>query len=219
MVVADLADSTPVVDEIASRGGRALAARVDVSEAESVEAMVRDTVSTFGHVDVLVNNAAYYLTLTQGPFEDIPVAEWDRAFAVNVKGPWLCARAVYPHMASQGSGRIINVSSTTVWDGTTGFLHYVATKSAMLGFTRALAREIGKEGIAVNTVTPDYTPHNQDFISRQDPDLDAIITSRRVFQRTQRPEDMVGVVLFLASEESRWITGQNFLVNGGGVFQ
>ena len=136
-----------------------------------------------------------------------------------MRGPWLCSRAVYPWMQAQGSGRIINVSSTTVWDGTPGFLHYVGTKSAMLGFTRALAREIGPAGITVNTVTPDYTPHNATFAQTQPSDLDDLLTMRRCFKRSQHPDDMVGVVLFLSSPLAAQVTGQNFLVNGGGVFQ
>jgi 3-oxoacyl-[acyl-carrier protein] reductase len=219
VVAADINDPQPVADQIVAAGGRALGLRVDVSDQLSTEQMARSVLDSFGRVDVLINNAAYYLTLTQGPFEDIPEQEWDRAFAVNVRGPWLCSRAVFPHMAAAGSGKIINVSSTTVWDGTTDFVHYVATKAAMLGFTRALAREAGPLGIAVNTVTPDYTPHDSDFAGRQAADLDVLITSRRCFKRSQQPGDMVGVVLFLSGPDSDHITGQNFLVNGGGVFQ
>jgi NAD(P)-dependent dehydrogenase (short-subunit alcohol dehydrogenase family) len=219
MVAADIADSQPVADEIIAAGGRAIAVRTDVSDQQSTKEMASAALGSFGRVDVLVNNAAYYLTLTQGPFEDIPALEWDRAFAVNVRGPWLCSRAVFPYMKAAGYGKIINVSSTTVWDGTTDFVHYVGTKAAMLGFTRALAREVGPLGIAVNTVTPDYTPHDSEFVSRQAADLDEIITSRRCFRRSQRPDDMVGVVLFLSGPGSDHITGQNFLVNGGGVFQ
>jgi len=219
VVVADVVDPQPVVDEVQTAGGRAIAVRLDVSNPAATQGMVGQVVDSFGRIDVLINNAAYYLALTQGPFEDIPQLEWDRAFAVNVRGPWLCSRAVYPVMRSVRSGKIINVSSTTVWDGTTGFVHYVATKAAMLGFSRALAREVGPFGIAVNTVTPDYTPHNAEFAERQAADLDGLITARRCFKRSQRPDDMVGVVLFLSGPDSDHITGQNFLVNGGGVFQ
>jgi len=219
VVTADIEDAQPVVDEICADGGRAVALRVDVSNQASTQDLARGTVEAFGRVDLLVHNAALYLNLTQRPSEEIPPAEWDRAFAVNVRGPWLCAAAVFPFMSEQGSGRIINVSSTTVWDGTTGFLHYVATKAAMIGFSRALAREVGPSGVTVNTVTPDYTPHNREFVERQAPDLDDLITSRRCFKRTQRPEDMVGVVVFLSGPGARYLTGQNFLANGGGIFQ
>jgi NAD(P)-dependent dehydrogenase (short-subunit alcohol dehydrogenase family) len=219
VVLADIGDPQPVVDEIEAASGRALGLRVDVSDPASTQDMAKSAASTFGHVDVLINNAAYYLKLTQGPFEDIPEQEWDRAFAVNVRGPWLCSRAVYPYMKSARSGKIINVSSTTVWDGTTDFAHYVASKAAMLGFSRALAREVGLFGITVNTVTPDYTPHDAEFVNRQAADLDDLITARRCFKRSQRPDDMVGVVVFLSGPHSDHITGQNFLVNGGGIFQ
>jgi 3-oxoacyl-[acyl-carrier protein] reductase len=219
VAVADVVDPQPVVDEIRAAGGRAMGVHVDVSDQRATQDMASQVYESFGRIDILINNAAYYLTLTQGPFEDIPAPEWDRAFAVNVKGPWLCSRAVYPLMKSAHSGKIVNVSSTTVWDGTTDFVHYVATKAAMLGFSRALAREVGPFGIAVNTVTPDYTPHNAEFVERQAADLDDLITARRCFKRSQRPDDMVGVVLFLSGPASDHITGQNFLVNGGGVFQ
>lgn len=192
---------------------------VDVSDEASTKAMALAVEEVYGRIDVLVNNAAFYLQLTLGPFDEIPVSEWDKAFAVNVRGPWLCARAVQPVFARQQSGSIINVSSTTVWDGTPGFLHYVATKAAMIGFSRSLARELGKDNVRVNTVTPDYTPHDPDFISRNPSDLDDVLTARRAFRRSQKPEDMVGVVLYLASDASANVTGQNFLVNGGSVFQ
>src|ERR671925_1918937 len=120
--------------------------------------MAKATADRFGKIDVLVNNAAYYTTMKRGWFTELDVEEWDKAFAVNVRGPWLCAKAVHPYMKDQRYGKIINVSSTTVWDGTPNFLHYVATKAAIIGFSRALAREVGEDNIAVNTVTPDYTP-------------------------------------------------------------
>jgi NAD(P)-dependent dehydrogenase (short-subunit alcohol dehydrogenase family) len=219
VVAADVSNSDAIVSEIRAGGGQAMGFKVDVSNEQSTKAMVAAVEESFGRIDVLVNNAAFYLRLTLGPFTEIPIDEWDKAFAVNVRGPWLCSRAVYPVFARQGGGKIINVSSTTVWDGTPGFLHYVATKAAMLGFTRALSREVGKDNIRVNTVTPDYTPHDPDFISRNASDLDDILTARRAFRRTQKPADMVGMVLYLASDASANVTGQNFLVNGGSVFQ
>jgi 3-oxoacyl-[acyl-carrier protein] reductase len=218
VMVADLLEGEDVVREVVEVGGAADWVQADVTDPSSTEAMARATADRFGKIDVLVNNAAYYTAITRARFDELEIDEWDRAFAVNVRGPWLCARAVYPYMKRQRYGKIINVSSTTVWDGTPNFAHYVATKAAIIGLTRALAREMGDDNIAVNTVTPDYTPHDPAYASRQ-PELDRILTARRCFKRTQVPEDMVPTVVFLAGAASDFITGQNFLVNGGSVFQ
>ena len=218
VMVGDIAEGEDVIKEITAAGGAADWVRTDVTDRTSTEAMARATTDRFGRIDVLVNNAAYYTAMKRGRFDELDVDEWDKAFAVNVRGPWLCARAVYPYMKAQRYGKIINVSSTTVWDGTPNFLHYVSTKAAMIGFTRSLAREVGEDNIAVNTVTPDYTPHDPAYVAKE-PELDARLTARRCFKRTQVPEDMVPTVVFLASAASDFITGQNFLVNGGSVFQ
>jgi 3-oxoacyl-[acyl-carrier protein] reductase len=217
VVVADLRDGGPVVEEITAAGGAADAVQVDVSDRASTEAMARFAAERFGRIDVLVNNAAHYMAVEQRPFPEISLEDWDLAFAVNVRGPWLCARAVYPYMRGQRYGKIINISSMTVMDGTMNFAHYVATKSAIVGFSRALAREVGEDNICVNTVTPDYVPHDRDYASRE-PELDALLSGRRSFKRTQTPEDMVGTMVFLSGPGSDFITGQNFVVNGGRAF-
>jgi 3-oxoacyl-[acyl-carrier protein] reductase len=204
--------------EIEERGGEALPLAVDVSDLASTDAMASGTMEAYGSIDVLVNNAAMYTSIRHARFEDITVEDWDAAFAVNVRGPWLCARAVAPFMRRQGSGRIINISSMTVADGTPGFLHYVGTKAAVVGLTRSLARELGDDGIAVNTITPDYIPHDKDYASQQPEWLDDWIISARCFKRMQQPEDMVGAVLFLAGPWSEFMTGQNLVVNGGRRF-
>jgi 3-oxoacyl-[acyl-carrier protein] reductase len=219
VMVADIANADDVVKEIVGAGGAADSVRVDVTDQSSTEEMAKATAKRFGKIDVLVNNAAYYTAMKRAWFTELDVEEWDKAFAVNVRGPWLCSKAVYPYMKEQQYGKIINVSSTTVWDGTPNFLHYVATKAAMIGFSRALAREVGDNNIAVNTVTPDYTPHDAAYAAAQPADLDARLIGRRCFKRRQEPEDMVPTVVFLASAASDFITGQNFLVNGGSVFQ
>ena len=219
LMIADIVDGEDVVKEIVRAGGAADSVRVDVTDQSSTEAMAKATTDRFGKIDVLVNNAAYYTAMKRAWFTELDVEEWDKAFAVNVRGPWLCAKAVFPYMKEQHYGKIINVSSTTVWDGTPNFLHYVSTKAAMIGFSRALAREVGEDNIAVNTVTPDYTPHDPKYAAAQPPDLDATLIARRCFKRRQEPEDMVPTVVFLASAASDFITGQNFLVNGGSVFQ
>jgi len=217
VVVADLADATPVADEIRAGGGEAEAVRVDVTDLRSTEDMARTALERFGRVDVLLNNAGWFKQAFRGPWTDIDVEEWDRSFAVNVRGVWLCCRAVVPYMRSQGSGKIINIGSNTVWKGTAGFLHYVSAKSAINGLTRALAREVGDAGISVNTLCPDYIPDAE--MLEAVPEADAFVVGQRVFQRTEVPEDMSGAVVFLAGSGSDFITGQSLLVNGGVVFQ
>ena len=146
--------------ELRAAGHRALEAPTDVSDEASVKRMVARTLETFGRIDVLVNNAAIFASVgfTHAPHDQISVAEWDRMFAVNVRGVWLCCREVIPHMRERGTGKIINIASGTAWKGTPNMLHYVTSKAAVAGLTRALAREIGSTtGICVNTVAPGYT--------------------------------------------------------------
>jgi 3-oxoacyl-[acyl-carrier protein] reductase len=217
IVAADIADCSDVVASVKAIGGETLAVHADVSNVASTEAMAAAAVDRFGRIDALVNNAAFYTSVTHGPMEDVPLAEWDLCFNVNVKGPWLCTRAVVPPMKEQGRGRIVNVASMTVNDGTPGFPHYVASKAAIWGLTRSLAKELGPSGIAVNTLTPDYIPHDEEYAAQQ-PHVDEIITSRRAFQRTMVPEDMVGTLIYLLSPLSSFVTGQNIWVNGGSGF-
>ena len=217
VVVADLVDGTPVVEEIEAAGGKAIAVHTDVSDPASTEALARAAAEHFSRIDVLVNNAAYFKQVKRGPFEELDVDEWDRAFHVNVRGVWLCCRAVYPAMKEQRYGKIINVSSNTVWKGVPWFLHYVASKSALLGLSRALAREVGEHNIAVNTIAPDLIP-DEEMLTTRATEHEMVI-GQRVFKRTQTAEDMVGVVVFLAGPGSDFITGQSFLVNGGAHFQ
>ena len=180
LAVADMADSSEVVTEIEDLGAEAVSITVDVSDVASTEAMAAATVDAFGRIDALVNNAAFYMAATHAPFEDLTPEEWDLCFAVNVKGPWLCSRAVVPTMKAQGSGRIVNIASMTVNDGTPGFLHYVSSKAAIWGLTaRSMASELGPHGIAVNTLTPDYIPHDEKYAALQPRD-------RRVHQGAPR---------------------------------
>jgi 3-oxoacyl-[acyl-carrier protein] reductase len=218
VAVADLGDPEPVVREIEQAGGTATGVRVDVSDRESTEAMVRAVVASFGRLDVLVNNAGYMTGAAQLPFDELDVAEWDKPFQVNVRGSWLCAKAAAPVMRQQNYGKIINISSMTVADGTPTLLHYLSSKAAIIGLTRGLARELGQYHITVNTVTPDYIPHDKDYDARQPSGQGDWIISRRCLTREEVPEDMVGVVAFLAGPGSDFITGQNIAVNGGSAF-
>jgi 3-oxoacyl-[acyl-carrier protein] reductase len=190
---------------------------VDVSDPSSTGAMAAAVVERFGRIDVLINNAGYFTQIVKKPFEELTVEEWDLAFAVNVRGTWLCCRAVAPTMKAQRSGKIVNTSSMTVPSGIPGFLHYVSSKSAIVGLTRAPARELGEWGISVNTITPDYVPHDEEYAARQ-PEMAALLASQRAFKRDEVPQDLVGTILFLAGHGSDFVTGQDFWVNGGRLF-
>jgi NAD(P)-dependent dehydrogenase (short-subunit alcohol dehydrogenase family) len=217
IVIADIGDSEEAVTEIRAEGGTVEAVAVDVADEASTQKMVAFAVDCFGGIDVLVNNAAYFTSIEMGPFDKIEVDEWDKCFAVNVRGAWLAAKAVTPYMKDQSYGKIINISSMTVPDGVPGFAHYVSSKAAIVGLTRALARELGSWNVGVNTLTPDYIPHDVD-LDAKNPGIDDMLVAARSFQRTQVPEDMVGAAIFLAGPESDFITGQNIYVNGGRWF-
>jgi 3-oxoacyl-[acyl-carrier protein] reductase len=205
-----------VADQTESDAGD-LYVHVDVSDPESTEAMATAVLERFGRIDVLINNAGYFTQIVKKPFEELTVEEWDLAFAVNVRGTWLCCRAVAATMKAQRSGKIVNTSSMTVPSGIPGFLHYVASKSAIVGLTRALARELGEWGVCVNTISPDYVPHDPEYVGRQ-PEMSALIANQRAFKRDQVPEDLVGTILFLAGHGSDFVTGQDLWVNGGRLF-
>jgi 3-oxoacyl-[acyl-carrier protein] reductase len=217
VVVADIEDPAPVAAEIEADGGTALGLHVDVADPVSTQKLVDTTVERFGRIDVLVNNAGYMTAIVKRPFEEIPVDEWDHAMAVNVRGTWLCCRAAVPVMKRQRSGKIVNTSSATVASGVPGFLHYVSSKAAVVGLTRALARELGEWGICVNTVSPDYIPHDPGYHARQ-PEMADMLREQRCLKRDATLEDVVGTVLYLAGHGSDFVTGQDLWVNGGRLF-
>lgn len=216
VVIADLLDGSPVVEELADSGGEAMAFTTDVSDEASTEAMAAAAVERFGRIDALINNAAMFSETTRGAFDELTVEEWDRTFEVNVRGVWLCIKAVHPHMAARGYGKIINIASNTCYKGTIGFPHYVASKSALLGLTRCLANELGPDGITVNVVSPDLIP-NPD-LRPTDAVSDDFVVAGRALRRTQTAEDMVGTIIYLCSSGSDFVTGQGLLVNGGAYF-
>ena len=213
VVVADMADSSALIADLRAGGHQALGVSVDIADKDSTEAMARAALDEYGRIDVLVNNAAFFKAVTRGPFEDISVDEWDLTMAVNVRGPWLCSRAVLPAMKQQEYGRIVNISSNVVWKGVPGFLHYTTSKSALVGFTRAMAREVGEYGITVNNVAPDFIP--DDYLREHQPGNEDAVNAQRAIKRTSVPEDMVGTVLYLTSDDASFVTGQAILVNGG----
>ena len=218
VVIADVADPVAAAEKLGP-ADRVLGLRADVGDATAVRGMVDEALGRFGRIDVLVNNAAVFASLKPQRFDQIPEAEWDRVMAVNVKGAWNCVRAVTPAMRRQGGGRIVNVASAIVAKGTPFLLHYVTSKGAVVAMTRALARELGPDGIAVNAVAPglilsDTVQANPDITAFQ---VSAIMQARSL-RRDAFPEDLEGTVVFLASEESSFMSGQTLVVDGGSVF-
>jgi 3-oxoacyl-[acyl-carrier protein] reductase len=218
VIAADILSCAETVATVQEAGGEAVGVAVDVADVQSTQAMADQTVQRFGRIDILVNNAAIYGGLKLTPFEHIPEAEWDRVMAVNVKGIWLCSKAVVPTMKQQGKGKIINISSDTIWMGVPLFLHYVASKGAVFALTRALARELAGSGINVNTITPGYT-RTEAAQGIADPEtvarLREWVVDQQIIKRSAEASDLTGTVVFLASEDSDFITGQTINVNGG----
>ncbi len=207
--------SQDMVKDIQQAGGQALAVTCDVSRQADVEAMVDQAARKFGGVDILINNAAIY---PSRPWTEITEEEWDRVFAVNIKGYYLCARATYPHMKARGGGKIVNISSVTFalgkWDK---LLHYVSTKGAVVGFTRALARELGAERINVNCIAPGAFPTDAEKIHPDPEGYNRFVLENQMIKRRGMPEDIANAVLFLVSPLSDFITGQMLVVDGGWV--
>jgi NAD(P)-dependent dehydrogenase (short-subunit alcohol dehydrogenase family) len=216
-VVADVQidNAERVKAEIELRGGRALAAIVDVADPASVEAMVATVLDAYGRLDVLVNNAAIFSTLKKRKFFDVPLDEWDQVMRVNINGPFLCARAVAPVMRQAGWGRIINIASDAVPKGVMNYLHYVTSKSAMIGFTNAMARELGEYGINVNCIRPGAVATEVDREVNPTLDLRKSQIAQQCIKRGMEPPDLVGLVMFLSSPASAFVTGQTMACDGG----
>ncbi|MFQ5683418.1 MAG: SDR family NAD(P)-dependent oxidoreductase [Candidatus Binatia bacterium] len=215
VVVADILDGEKVVREIEQSGGEALSLKINVSKEEDTQRMADETVKRFGRIDILVNNAAIFLSIQRRPFHEISAEEWDQVSCVNIKGPFLCTKAVFPQMSEQKSGKIINISSTTAMAGTPLFLHYVTSKAALIGMTRSLAREMGEYGICVNALAPGLVQHEGQTVPKEFTEFQL---KARSLKRLQIPEDLTGALIFFASSASDFVTGQTLLVDGGSVF-
>ena len=203
--------------EIRDLGGEALPIHLDVGNPESIEEMTRLAMKRFGRIDVLVNNAALYSVLDRISFTEITTDEWDRVMTINVRGVFQCSQAVYPHMKAQGKGKIINISSGAVFTASSNMAHYVTSKMAVIGLTRALAREMGKDNICVNAITPGATASGVNE-RLSPPERLSAKAAQRCIPRVQKPEDLAGTVVFLASDDSDFMTGQVLNVDGGLVF-
>jgi NAD(P)-dependent dehydrogenase (short-subunit alcohol dehydrogenase family) len=222
LVIADIVDGNNTVNDVAKAGSEAIFVETDVTYQDQCDAMVKAALDHFGTVDILVNNAAMYANIIKKPFEEITTEEWNRLMEVNATGPFHCTKSVFPVMRAKG-GKIINVASSVAFEGAAGMPHYVASKGAVVAFTRAMARELGAYNININSLAPGYTQseasikiqkHRQD----EGPDPEQLMLQKRCLKRTETPTDLVGTAIFLASGMSDFITGQLILCDGGSFF-
>jgi NAD(P)-dependent dehydrogenase (short-subunit alcohol dehydrogenase family) len=221
VVIADLLETegAEAVAAIGTKGGRAVFQRVDVSDPDSTEAMARRAVTEFGSIDILVNNAAMFASLIGGPLDEITIERWDRTMAVNVKGPWLCIKAVVPHMRARGGGAIVNQSSISAF-GMAYMLDYTASKAAVIGLTKSVASELGRDNIRVNCIAPGGTA-TEGYAQIMGGNM-AVAEERakatQLIAEQMTPEAMVGTLLHLVSDGARFVTGQTLVVDGGKYF-
>ncbi|MEO5882021.1 MAG: 3-oxoacyl-ACP reductase family protein [Caldimonas sp.] len=219
VVVADLSGAEQAAEALSDRGLCAVGLRVDVSSETQVDAMATRAEEVFGRVDVLVNNAGIYSSLTPKPFEELTVDDWRQVLDVNVIGVFLCCRAVLPAFKRSGGGRIINISSGVAFKGNPWMAHYVASKGAVVSLTRALASELGRHNVLVNSVAPGFTL--SDGVHRNPALVEGVRESSlrgRVLARDMVPADLVGAVEFFAGSQAAFVTGQTLVIDGGAYF-
>jgi 3-oxoacyl-[acyl-carrier protein] reductase len=215
VVAADMNPADETVGLIERAGGTAIAVEVDVSDAGSTEAMAQAALERFGRIDGLVNNAAYFREVKLTPYEEIDPGVWDRIFAVNVKGIWLCCKAVLPALREQQSGSIVNIASVVAVAGQPGYLHYVASKGAVLSMTKGLAKELGAHGVRVNVIAPGFVITGA--TQNRPVEWQQSFLKARALSREQKPDDLVGTALYLLSDLSGFVSGQTIVVDGGHI--
>jgi NAD(P)-dependent dehydrogenase (short-subunit alcohol dehydrogenase family) len=219
VVIADRAGADQAAERLTQDNRQAIGITTDVSSADNTRAMAKAAVDAFGGIDILVNNAGIYSTLTPRPFEEIDPAEWRRVMEVNTLGVFLCCRAVLPAFKARGGGRIVNISSGVAFKGNPYMAHYVASKGAVVSLTRALASELGRYNVLVNSVAPGFTVSDG---VQQNPTLIAGVKEPslrgRVLARDMTPADLVGAVAFFAGPDAAFVTGQTLVVDGGAYY-
>ncbi len=216
VVVCDILDPRQTVESIQSAGFPAMGRIVDITDDVQASGLVAAAIEAYGQVDILVNNAALFGGLPRTRFTEISNADWDQVLITNTRCVFIPTRAVVPHMSERRQGKIINVASTTVHNGTPFLLHYVASKGAVVAMTRSLARELGEFGIAVNCIAPGLTMSDAAKTGSTAAALERSIQARS-FKREQVPEDLIGPLLFLAADDSGFMTGQTLVVDGGAI--
>jgi 3-oxoacyl-[acyl-carrier protein] reductase len=220
VVIADIDERAgqSVAAALGESGLSAWARTTDVRDYKSIEGLVHETVERFGRIDVLLNNAAIYVTehLWKGPVEELALDEWDRVMEVNLKGVFLCCRAIIPVMKTQKSGKIINIASGTFFSGTGNMPHYTTSKGGVIALTRVMARQLGQWGINVNCMTPGSTMSEEVVTDEVRRRRESSVRGR-AFSRVELPEDITGTALFLASSDSDFMTGELLVVDGGGI--
>ena len=219
IVAADIAACAATVAEVRGADGQIAAVRLDVTDMAQATAMAEAALGAFGRIDALINNAALYGALHGGRFDAIAEAEWDAAMAVNVKGIWNCCKAVVPAMRKSGGGSIVNIASLAATYGTPYALHYTTSKAAVIGLTRGLARELGRDNIRVNAVAPSavMTEGTKSFFGDKLDRALEVVRTMQTIQRTLAPADLVGTVAWLIGDASQFVTGQTISVDGGTV--
>lgn len=219
VVAGDILDCGDTIRQIEANGGTAIGVKIDVTDMDTVNAMAESAVDAFGGINVLINNAALYGGLTGGRFDMLDEDEWDRTMSVNVKGIWKCCKAVVPHLRTAGGGSIVNVASLAATYGLPFALHYTTSKAAVIGMTRGLARELGRSEIRVNAIAPTavLTEGTAEFFGDKTDSAMEVIKNDQSLKRNPVPADMVGTVMWLASDASGFVTGQTIAIDGGTV--
>jgi NAD(P)-dependent dehydrogenase (short-subunit alcohol dehydrogenase family) len=207
-----------VVEEVKAKGGEAVAIEADISVEGDTKKIAEKVMQQYGKVDILVNNAGIWYGVEAKPWDAWTVEDWDRMFAVNVKGTWLCCKAVAPLMVKQSSGRIINISSHVIRvPDAQFFLAYALSKSAVYTMTQCLARALGPSGITVNAIGPGFTATEASLIKPGSEEILKNVIAAQSIKRREEPEDVAGAAVFLASKDSEFISGQFIVVDGGSV--